>query len=75
MGTFALEYSISLYKASAQKWGGVHINIIKNNIIGKKLKLSETDTQPISGGNAPAAPPITIFWGVFFFNHTVYTKK
>ena len=42
---------------------------IKENILGFKklryerdLKLSETDTHPISGGNAPAAPPITIFW-------------
>ena len=27
--------------------------------------------HPITGGNAPAAPPITIFCGVFLFNHIV----
>ena len=27
--------------------------------------------QPISGGNAPAAPPITMFWAVLRFSQTV----
>ena len=27
--------------------------------------------QPISGGNAPAAPPMTMFCGVRRFSHTV----
>ena len=27
--------------------------------------------QPITGGKAPAAPPITMFCGVFLFNQIV----
>jgi len=27
--------------------------------------------QPIIGGRAPAAPPITMFWGVFLFSQIV----
>ena len=37
------------------------IKIIINKIIGNKFILSVIATQPIIGGNAPAAPPITIF--------------
>ena len=36
-------------------------NIIKNKIIGSMDKLLLAIAQPITGGNAPAAPPITIF--------------
>ena len=45
---------------SAQKCGGVQIKIIKNNTIGKIVNLGLL-LKPISGGKAPAAPPITIF--------------
>ena len=45
--------------------------IIKNKIIGSIVILFIAIVQPITGGNAPAAPPITIFCGVFFFNQTV----
>ena len=32
-------------------------------------------TQPITGGNAPAAPPGAMFWGEFsFLSQTVYTN-
>ena len=34
--------------------------IVKNNSIGYRLNSPVTQTQPITGGNAPAAPPITI---------------
>ena len=30
-----------------------------------------TAAQPISGGNAPAAPPMTMFCGVRRFSHMV----
>ena len=36
--------------------------------------LPVTAVQPITGGRAPAAPPITMFWGVFLFSPMVYTK-
>lgn len=36
-------------------------NIIKNKTIGSIDKLLFEIVQPITGGNAPAAPPITIF--------------
>ena len=37
--------------------------IIKNREIGKKLISGATEVQPIIGGIAPAAPPITMFRG------------
>ena len=40
---------------------GVHKNIIKNRIIGSMVILFIAMVQPITGGKAPAAPPITIF--------------
>ena len=30
--------------------------------------------QPTIGGKAPAAPPITMFWGVRRFSQMVYTN-
>ena len=50
--------------------------VSKKKIIKKKAKGS-TDkdpvaiVHPITGGNAPAAPPITIFCGVLLFNQIV----
>jgi hypothetical protein len=29
--------------------------------------------HPITGGSAPAAPPMTMFWDVVRFSQTVYT--
>ena len=46
-------------------------NIIKNILIGKKLISGTTAVQPIIGGIAPAAPPITIFNEVVLFNQNV----
>ena len=43
----------------------------KNKVIGSKLIVLVAIVHPITGGNAPAAPPITIFCGVFLFNHIV----
>ena len=74
IGTLAFEYYISLYSASAQKCGGVQKNIMQNNKTGKKLISLAEQTQPITGGKAPAAPPITIFWEVLLLSHTVYTN-
>jgi hypothetical protein len=42
----------------------------------KRTRLSSetlpvTEAQPITGGSAPAAPPITIFCGVRRFSHIV----
>ena len=31
--------------------------------------------QPMTGGKAPAAPPITIFCGVSLLSQIVYTNK
>ena len=33
-----------------------------------------TAAQPTNAGAAPAAPPITMFWVVERFSHSVYTK-
>ena len=43
-----------------------HTKIIKNKIIGSIETLSVAIAHPITGGRAPAAPPITIFCGSFF---------
>ena len=56
---------------SAQKCDGVHKKMIKNKIKGSTVKEPVAIVQPITGGKAPAAPPITIFWGVLLFNQTV----
>ena len=71
MGILALEYSVSLYKANAQKWGGVQTKIRINKIIGKALTSPVAHAQPITGGKAPAAPPITMFCGVRLLSQIV----
>ena len=45
--------------------------LLKSNVIGSKLIELVAIVHPITGGNAPAAPPITIFCGVFLFSHIV----
>ena len=50
---------------------GCQKNIIKKSMIGSIDMLLVAIVQPITGGNAPAAPPITIFCAVFLFNQTV----
>ena len=47
------------------------LKIIKNKISGKISKLPVTESQPIAGGNAPAAPPITILYFVLGFSQIV----
>ena len=53
----------------------VSINIIKNKINGSKDNDPVTTVQPMTGGSAPTAPPITIFCTVRLLSQTVYTKK
>ena len=33
-----------------------------------------TAAQPMTGGSAPAAPPMTMFWGVVRLSISVYTN-
>ena len=40
--------------------------LLKKKVKGSKLSVLVAMVHPITGGNAPAAPPITIFCGVFF---------
>ena len=40
-------------------------------VIGWTIATNSLTFEPITGGNAPAAPPITIFCGVFLFNQIV----
>ncbi len=47
------------------------MNIIKNRIIGSSEIPFIAIAQPIIGGNAPEAPPITMFWGVFLLSQIV----
>ena len=42
-----------------------------NSSTGSRVTSPVTATQPISGGNAPAAPPMTMFCGVRRFSQTV----
>ncbi len=44
-----------------KKCGGVQMNMSKNIKILSNSILPEVATHPITGGKAPAAPPITIF--------------
>ena len=62
IGILTLEYSTSLYIANAQKCGGVQTKIIRKSIKGSIEISPVTQDQPITGGNAPAAPPITMLW-------------
>ena len=55
--------------ASAQKCGGVHMKISANIKTASMLTDPVAQTQPIIGGKAPAAPPMTMFCGVERFSH------
>ena len=68
IGILAFSYSLDVKIANAQKCGGVQMKIIVNNVIDSILTVPVTAAQPIIGGNAPAAPPITIFCGVRRFS-------
>ena len=46
--------------------------IIKNKIIGSIEICPVAIVHPITGGKAPAAPPITIFCGMLFFLAKLY---
>ena len=45
--------------------------IIRKKVIGSIEREFVAIVQPITGGKAPAAPPITMFCGVFLFNQIV----
>ena len=45
--------------------------MIKNKIMGASVMLFVAIDQPIMGGKAPEAPPITIFCGVFLLSQIV----
>ena len=47
------------------------MKIVKKNTNGSKDKELVAMVHPITGGKAPAAPPITIFCGVLLFNQIV----
>ena len=55
--------------ASAQKCGGVQMKISANISHASTDMDPVATTQPITGGKAPAAPPITMFCGVERFSH------
>ena len=44
---------------------------MKKSITAVPLTEPRTAAQPTSGGTAPAAPPITMFWGVERLSHIV----
>jgi hypothetical protein len=60
-----------LNSASAQKCGGVHMKMIANSATLSSDIEPVTQAQPIIGGKAPAAPPMTMFCGVERFSHIV----
>ena len=57
--------------ASAQKWGGVQMKMMRNMTRGAQSSSLRTAAQPISTGAAPAAPPITMFWVDVRLSHSV----
>src|SRR6266850_7747678 len=74
IGTLAAEYCRLSSNASAQKCGGVQKKTIANSAQASGLSDPVTAAQPTSGGKAPAAPPMTMFWAVDRLSHIVYTK-
>ena len=54
-----------------KKCDGVQKKIIKKNTRGSRDKDPVAIVQPITGGRAPAAPPITMFCEVLFFSQIV----
>src|SRR6516225_6647806 len=65
MGILARAYSSARVSDSAQKCGGVHRKMIRNKMNGSSAIPPVEAAQPTTGGSAPAAPPMTIFCGVF----------
>ncbi len=59
---------------SAQKCGGVQKNTMANRTQAGGATVPVTAAQPTSTGAAPAAPPMTMFWGVERLIHSVYTS-
>src|SRR5438477_392703 len=55
-----------------QQGGAVHSKMIRNKSSGSTAIWPVAAAQPMTGGNAPAAPPITMFCGVRRFSHIVY---
>jgi len=47
------------------------MKMMRNMTMGSRLTVPVAAAQPIIGGTAPAAPPITMFWGVLRFSHIV----
>ena len=47
------------------------MKMIRNSAIDSTLTAPVTAAQPIIGGNAPAAPPMTMFCGVRRFSQMV----
>ena len=47
------------------------MKMMPNSTSGIRSTDPVTAAQPITGGNAPAAPPMTMFCGVRRFSHIV----
>ena len=71
IGTPARAYSPARTSESAQKCGGVQTKMMANRIHGRSAVSPPTAAQPITGGRAPAAPPMTMFCGVRRFSPSV----
>ena len=77
LGFLALEYSghgkssEKFIEGNISKWSEQTSKLIRKKTKGSNDKEFVAMVQPITGGNAPAAPPITIFWGVLLFNQIV----
>ena len=64
MGKPAASYSRLRKMAMAQKWGGVHRKTIRKRIPLTQERWPVSAASAIRGAVAPAAPPMTMFWGV-----------
>jgi hypothetical protein len=71
IGSLASAYSWARYSASDQKCGGVHTKMMRNSSQASPGACPVTAAQPSTGGMAPEAPPMTMFWGVRGFRITV----
>ena len=52
---------------------GVQRKIMRKSASGSTSICPVAAAHPITGGSAPAAPPMTMFWDVARFSHAVYT--
>ena len=62
---------IAAIERESPKWGGVQRKMMRKSTRDSSPTYPAAAAHPITGGRAPAAPPITMFWDVFRFSQAV----